>query len=254
MSAPAELWNTTDVAQYLGVKPGTVSAYRHRGQMPEPDQTIGSRTHLWNAQTIRDWSAHRTIGRRQTSDQPMRERTDPAEWLPHGERDLYTNEWVTLSLVDVETPDGTRFEHHVVTMKPAVIVALVSDDGEHVGMVWRHRFAPAVWGWEFPGGLIDGDEAPEETAARELAEEQGLTGGKLRHLVTFEPAVGMVRNAHHVFVATGCKVTQEATEQNEGGAFEWLPLASMRERIDAGEISNSASLIAITYLLAFGTD
>ena len=39
-------WTTTDVAEYLGVRVGTVSSYRQRGQMPAPDQTIG-RTHMW---------------------------------------------------------------------------------------------------------------------------------------------------------------------------------------------------------------
>lgn len=50
-----ELWNTTEVAAYLGVKVGTVSAYRHRGQMPEPIITVGARTHLWDAAVIRAW-------------------------------------------------------------------------------------------------------------------------------------------------------------------------------------------------------
>lgn len=54
-----ELWNTTEVARFLGVKPGTVSAYRHRGQMPPPTQTVGTRTHLWDAEVIRAWHAER---------------------------------------------------------------------------------------------------------------------------------------------------------------------------------------------------
>lgn len=249
MTPRADLWNTTDVANYLGVTVGTVSAYRHRGQMPPPTQTVGARTHLWDPAVIRTWHAKRDGTGKLRS--PSVQREHPSQWLTYGERDLYRNEWVTLSLVDVEQPDGERFESHVVTMKPAAIVAVVSDDGEHVGMVWRHRFAPDVYGWEFPAGLIDGDETPEGTAARELAEEQGLTGGSLEHLVTFEPAVGMVRNTHHVFVATGCSVTQDATEQNEGGAIEWLPLATMPDRIQAGEVPSSGSLVALLYLLAF---
>jgi len=32
----------------------------------------------------------------------------------HGERIVYDSEWVRLSLVDIEPPDGRRFEHHVV--------------------------------------------------------------------------------------------------------------------------------------------
>lgn len=50
----AEWWTTTDVAAYLGVSVGTVSTYRARGQMPEPDQTVG-RTHLWRPARIVDW-------------------------------------------------------------------------------------------------------------------------------------------------------------------------------------------------------
>lgn len=50
----AEWWTSSDVADYLGVKIGTVSSYRHRGQMPTPDKTIG-RTHVWRPRRIIDW-------------------------------------------------------------------------------------------------------------------------------------------------------------------------------------------------------
>jgi plasmid maintenance system antidote protein VapI len=54
-----ELWNTTEVARFLGIKPTSVSAYRIRGQMPPPVQTVGKQTHLWDADTIRAWHAQR---------------------------------------------------------------------------------------------------------------------------------------------------------------------------------------------------
>ncbi|HEY8524245.1 MAG TPA: hypothetical protein VIL48_04730 [Acidimicrobiales bacterium] len=47
-------WTTTDIANYLGVTVGTVSSYRARGQMPEPDRTIG-RTHVWTPRRIIEW-------------------------------------------------------------------------------------------------------------------------------------------------------------------------------------------------------
>lgn len=37
-----------------------------------------------------------------------------AEWKVFGERRIYENRWVNLDLVDVESPDGSRFEHQVV--------------------------------------------------------------------------------------------------------------------------------------------
>jgi hypothetical protein len=54
----AEWWTTAEVAAYLRVRPATVSTYRMRGQMPEPDKKLG-RTQLWRPQTIIDWHAQR---------------------------------------------------------------------------------------------------------------------------------------------------------------------------------------------------
>lgn len=55
----AEFWNSTDVAEYLGVSIGTVSAYNARKQMPAPDLNVGRRTHLWRPATIITWHANR---------------------------------------------------------------------------------------------------------------------------------------------------------------------------------------------------
>lgn len=54
----AEWWTTSDVAEYLGVQIGTVSSYRNRNQMPEPDRTLG-RTHLWRPESIISWNEGR---------------------------------------------------------------------------------------------------------------------------------------------------------------------------------------------------
>jgi predicted DNA-binding transcriptional regulator AlpA len=50
----AEWWTTSDVAEYLGVQVATVSNYRKRGQMPEPDETVG-RTHMWRPRRVIEW-------------------------------------------------------------------------------------------------------------------------------------------------------------------------------------------------------
>jgi len=255
MAHHSELWTTTDVANYLGVKTGTVSAYRHRGQMPQPVQTLGERTHLWEAATIREWNARRNGAiTSPPATEPKGLRKDPHEWLVHGERDLYSSEWVRLSLVDVEPPHGPRFEHHVVTMPAAAMTAILDESREHVGLIWRHRFAPNLWNWELPGGLVEHGEEPAETARREVIEELGLTVRNMRHLVTFEPMVGMVRSPHHVYVATVGDVTAQPTERNEGDGLRWIALDSIKSRIDAGEVCNSGTLVALLHLLAFGID
>ncbi|OJY49481.1 NUDIX hydrolase [Pseudonocardia sp. 73-21] len=172
-----------------------------------------------------------------------------ARWISHGERPVYENEWITVGLADVEVPSGERFEHHTVTMKPAAMTVVLDDAGEHVLMSWRHRFVPDVWNWELPGGLLDPDETPAETAAREVEEETGYRPRRLEHLVTFEPMIGMVRNAHHVFLTRGVERVGEATELNEG-TFEWVALSDVPELIAKGRITNSGSLVGLLHVLA----
>lgn len=51
---PDALWDLPTVAEYLGVRPGTVRSYLARGQMPLPDMRFG-RSSVWRAKTIKDW-------------------------------------------------------------------------------------------------------------------------------------------------------------------------------------------------------
>lgn len=170
-------------------------------------------------------------------------------WVVHGERPIYENRWVTVGLADVSLPSGERFEHHTVTLPAAAMTVVLDDAGEHVLLAWRHRFVADVWNWELPGGLLDDGEAPANTAAREVEEETGYRPRSVEHLVTFEPMVGTVRSAHHVFLARGAERVAEASELNEG-TFEWVPLVDVPELIAKGRVVNSGSLVGLLHVLA----
>ena len=40
-------------------------------------------------------------------------------WKVHGRRTMYESDWVNVYLDDVELPDGTHIDHHVLTMSKA---------------------------------------------------------------------------------------------------------------------------------------
>lgn len=174
---------------------------------------------------------------------------ESGRWIVHSEQPVYENKWVTVGLADISLPSGDRFKHHTVTLPPAAMTVVLDDAGEHVLMAWRHRFVPDVWNWELPGGLIDEGEEPVETAAREVEEETGYRPRSIEHLVTFEPMIGMVRNAHHVYLARGAERVTEATEANEGN-FEWVSLADVPDLIAKGRVVNSGSLVGLLHVLA----
>lgn len=57
-TAKGRMLSTQDVAERLGVKPATVSGYRHHGYMPKPDGKLGKTVWWWEA-TIDAWQASR---------------------------------------------------------------------------------------------------------------------------------------------------------------------------------------------------
>lgn len=180
-----------------------------------------------------------------------RPRDDAAPWVVHGERPIYENQWVTVGLADISQPSGNRFEHHTVTLPAAAVAVVLDDTGEHVLMAWRHRFVSDTWNWELPGGLLDPDEEPVDTVVREVEEETGYRVRTVERLVTFEPMIGTVRSAHHVFLARGAQRVADPTELDEG-SFEWVALAEVPELIAKGRIVNSGSLVGLLHVLALG--
>jgi 8-oxo-dGDP phosphatase len=64
--------------------------------------------------------------------------------------------------------------------------------------------------------------------------------------------VGMVDSEHVVFTGRDAERISDATEANEVGRMEWIPLTSVPRLISAGEIWNSGSLVGLLRLLATG--
>lgn len=80
--------------------------------------------------------------------------------------------WVRLDLVEVEAPNGERWEHHVVHLD-RVTIALLVNDRDEVLMLHRYRFAIDKWGYELLGGIVESGEDSAATAKREALEERG---------------------------------------------------------------------------------
>jgi 8-oxo-dGTP pyrophosphatase MutT (NUDIX family) len=166
-----------------------------------------------------------------------------------GERVLYDNPWVRLTMVDIEPPDGHRFEHHVVRLF-RVAIAVVLNDNDEVLMLWRHRFVADAWGWELPGGIIDASEDGATCAAREVEEETGWRPGPMTHLVTYQPMIGMVDSPHEIYIGHGASLAGQPTDQEEAGRVEWIPVASILGMISRNEIIGSGSLVGLLHVLA----
>lgn len=175
-------------------------------------------------------------------------------WRTYGERFVYDDRWVRLSLVDVEAPNGERWEHHVVDLDRVSIALLLNDDGD-VLMLHRYRFAVDQWGYELLGGLVEEGEEPATTAAREAVEESGWRPtGAPEHLASYEPMPGMVRAHTDVYLFRGAEHVGEPTDTEEAGDLQWVPLDRVREILRNNELLGAGTVIAVqAYLLSLAT-
>jgi ADP-ribose pyrophosphatase len=171
-------------------------------------------------------------------------------WRTYGERLIYDNRWVRVGLVDVQAPNGERWEYHVVHLA-RIAIALVVNDRDEALMLWRYRFPTEQWGYELLGGMVDDGEEAAITAAREAAEESGWEPvGEPEHLVSFEPLPGQVTAPVDVYLWRAAKHIGEPTETEEVGRVEWVPLSRVPELAQRKELLGSGTMVALLYYMA----
>ncbi len=103
-------------------------------------------------------------------------------------RKILQGKFITRYDVDYVTAEGRQKTYEIISRNPnvqtledlqnkqpnAVVMILTDERGERILINREYRMAMAQWIYNFPAGLIDPGETPEESAARELWEETGL--------------------------------------------------------------------------------
>jgi 8-oxo-dGTP pyrophosphatase MutT (NUDIX family) len=167
------------------------------------------------------------------------------QWTVHGRRTIYDSPWMSLDLVDVEQPDGNRYEQHVLRMARPVAATVMTDDEGRALLMWRHRHVTDTWGWEIPSGRIEAGESPEQAAAREAEEETGWRPRSLRLLVASQPSNGSVNTVHYIFQGQAAGHVGDPVDRSEAERVEWVPLSEVRGLIAKGEIVSGPTLIGL---------
>jgi 8-oxo-dGTP pyrophosphatase MutT (NUDIX family) len=82
-----------------------------------------------------------------------------------------------------------------------VVPVINSPNGKQFIMVWQWRHGAQSLSLEFPGGVIEPGEKPEEAAIRELYEETGYKPQMIEKMGEFSPNPAIMSNRVHFFLA-----------------------------------------------------
>lgn len=172
-------------------------------------------------------------------------------WKVHGRRTMYESDWVNVYLDDVELPNGTHIDHHVLTMPKASQTAVVlNHTRDRVLLIWRHRFITNKWGWEVPAGWVEPGEDFEASIRREILEETGHEVEQISLLTEYDSIPGLSSMHFKGWLAIGAKLVSRP-DSDEASLVSWHSIAEVSDLARSGKISDGPSLTALAYYVGF---
>ncbi|WP_046320131.1 NUDIX hydrolase [Mycobacterium sp. UM_Kg1] len=160
---------------------------------------------------------------------------------------LHSGKIFALRRDEVVMPGGATATRDVVEHFGAVAVVALDTEGR-IPLIYQYRHALGRRLWELPAGLLDvGGEPSQQTAARELVEEAGLTATTWQVLVDLDSTPGFSDESVRVYLATGLTEVDRPQAHDEEADLElaWYPIADAVEMVFAGEIVNAIAVAGI---------
>ncbi len=150
----------------------------------------------------------------------------------------------------VRMPDGVVSQRDIV-MHPGAVGVVALDEAGRVVMVHQYRHPVRRALWELPAGILDvAGEPPAHAAARELAEEAGLTATRWDLLVDVLASPGMTDEAYRVFLARD--LVEIPAVDRHVGVHEEADMRTARVDLDeavarvlSGSITNAMAVVGL---------
>ena len=168
------------------------------------------------------------------------------KWKILHSRHAFRHVWYTVRQDTVQLPDGRILDDYFVSVRPDVVLVLAMTAAGEIPLVRQYKHGVQQVLLEVPGGFVDQGEAPPDAARRELLEETGCRAGAMRLLGQVHDNPTKNTETLHLYLATNAvKAQEQALDQTEDIAVEWVTLDRLRPLITQGRIRVSGSITTI---------
>ncbi len=152
---------------------------------------------------------------------------------------------------------GKEHKRQVVRHPGAVVILpLLNQGGDQdpprIVMIRNDRYTLGRRLDELPAGTREAEEAPEQTAAREVREETGYEAATLEYLGRFHTTPGMTDELMHAFVARDLThVGQDLDDGEHVSVHEWT-VDDALAAVDDGRITDAKTMLVLLLARARG--
>jgi ADP-ribose pyrophosphatase len=162
---------------------------------------------------------------------------------------VYEGHLIDVAIDYVTMPDGRQALREIVLHGEASAALPVAPDGKLV-FVRQYRHAARKMSLEMPAGIMEKGEDPKDCAFRELAEETGLTAGKLTFLFKFYSSIGFCTELLYLYLAEDLTEGEQCLDEDEFVTIERLTPQEALDLIKCGEIVDSKTIASVMHYCA----
>ncbi len=158
---------------------------------------------------------------------------------------IYDNNWISLTEHQVINPAGGKGIYGEVHFKNTAIGIIPLDGAYNTWLVGQYRFPIKAYSWEIPEGGGALNIHPEESARRELAEETGLSAGRLTEIQRMHLSNSVSDELAIIYVAQDLQMGMASPEETEELIIRKLPFEEAFQMVLDGTITDSMSVAGI---------
>ncbi len=169
------------------------------------------------------------------------------KWITESQDELYKGR--IFSLYDNRCYHPVkRVEHNFYVLKTYDWINVVAlTEANEIILVKQHRLGTDELTLETPGGIIEKNETPEDTALRELEEETGYKSEKIILLKKLSANPAILNNYIYFYLALGCKqLSHQILDSAEDIEIQVCSMAELKAMINSGAIDHSIVITALS--------